>query len=108
MEYLNTTPIGPRNVHPQRFRMYMCYRISMEVTITQFRKQLFALANQALEGTEVWVKHKGRRFKLTPEDKPKSKLDRLTPMSIWNDDVPDTLLYEEMSKAWEKDWEEQF
>ena len=88
--------------------MYMCYRSHMEVTITQLRKQLFTLVEQALEGTaEVWVKHKGRRVKLAPEH-PKSKLDRLTPMKIINEDVPESLAYEEMSKAWEKDWDEQF
>jgi hypothetical protein len=80
----------------------------MEVTITQFRKQLFTLVEQALNGTaEVWVTHKGRRFKITPEQ-PMSKLDRLTPMKIINEDVPESLAYEVMSKAWEKDWDELF
>ncbi len=86
----------------------MCYRIPMEVTITQFRKQLFTLVNQAMEGTEVWVTHKGGRFKLAPEKKPASKFDRITPMKIINEDVPESRLYEEMSKEWEKDWDEQF
>jgi prevent-host-death family protein len=79
----------------------------MEVTITQFRKQLFTLVERAMQGTEVWVTHKGRRFKLTPdEQQPVSKLDRLTPMKIINVDVPESRLWEEMSKAWEKDWDE--
>ena len=46
--------------------VYTCYRLAMEVTITQFRKQLFTLVDQAMQGTEVWVKHKGRRFRLIP------------------------------------------
>lgn len=79
----------------------------MEVTITQFRKQLFALADQAMQGTEVWVRHKGRRFRLTPDDDFPSKLDRVTPMKIINEDVPERRLYEVMSKEWEKDWDEQ-
>jgi hypothetical protein len=79
----------------------------MEVTITQFRKQLFTLADQALNGTEVWVKHKGRRFKLAPDDKPVSKLSRLTEVDFINFDVPDHgSMLEEMTQAWEKDWEE--
>jgi len=79
----------------------------MEVTITQFRKRLFTLVNQAMGGAEVWVTHKGRRFKLTPDetDGP-SKLDRVTPIKIINEEVPESRLYEEMSKAWEKDWDE--
>lgn len=88
--------------------VYTCYRFAMEVTITQFRKQLFTLVDQAMQGTEVWVKHKGRRFKLIPEEKPASKFDRITPMDIINEDVPESRLYEEMSKAWEEDWDKQF
>ena len=78
----------------------------MEVTITQFRKQLFTLVDQAMQGAEVWVKHKGGRFKLTPDAKPRDIFDRITPMAIINEDVPESRLYEEMSKAWEKDWDE--
>jgi hypothetical protein len=40
----------------------------MEVTITQFRRDLFTLVEQAMNGTEVWVKHKGRRFKLSADE----------------------------------------
>ncbi len=82
----------------------------MEVTITQFRRQIFQLVNQAMDGTEVWVTHKGRRFKITPDTKPVSKLDRLTPCDFINFDVPDPekdgSLLKEMTEAWEKDWEE--
>ena len=80
----------------------------MEVTITQFRRDLFKLVEKALEGTEVCVSYKGERIKLKPVKKLKSKLDRLTPCDFINFDVPETLLMEEMSKAWEKDWDEQF
>ena len=51
----------------------------MEVPITQFRQKLFDLVNQALDGKEVWVSHKGRRLRLVPEHAP-SKLSRITPM----------------------------
>ncbi len=79
----------------------------MEVTITQFRRDLFSLVTQAMEGTEVWVKHRGRRFKLTPEKKPGSKLSRLTKRDyIINEDIPEDALLKEMTRAWEKDWDE--
>ena len=86
--------------------MYMCYRNPMEVTITQFRKDLFSLVQQATQGTEVWVTHKGGRFKIAPDKKPASKLDRLTRADFINFDfVDDGSLLEEMTREWEKDWD---
>jgi len=83
----------------------MCYRVAMEVTITQFRRDLFSLVEQAMGGKEVWVKHKGRRFKLTPEKKPGNKLARLTRCDVMSYDIlDDGSLLKEMTEAWEKDW----
>jgi antitoxin (DNA-binding transcriptional repressor) of toxin-antitoxin stability system len=83
----------------------------MEVPITQFRRKIFELANQALEGNEVWITHKGRRLKLVPENRPVSRLSRVTPMEIMVDptfDVNDPAfkaeILAEMEKEWEKDW----
>ena len=44
--------------------------------ITQFRKELFQLAEQALEGQPVQFVYRGVVFTVTP-DKKKSKLDKL-------------------------------
>jgi hypothetical protein len=79
----------------------------MEVTITQFRRDLFTLVNQAMDGTEVWVKHKGRRFRIEPE-KPKggSKLARLTKRDLINHDVPEDAHKIEMWKAIQEDWDQ--
>jgi antitoxin (DNA-binding transcriptional repressor) of toxin-antitoxin stability system len=79
----------------------------MEVSITQFRRNLFELANKAIAGDEVWVTHKGTRFKLAPE-KPASRLSRVTQMDLINEDGPgleDESWKEEMRLEWEKDWE---
>jgi prevent-host-death family protein len=83
----------------------------MEVPITQFRRDIFDLVNQAMEGKEVWVVHKGRRFKVVPEIKPGSRLSRITPLSLINPASPtgstkrsDRSLQEEMVRAWERDW----
>lgn len=85
----------------------MCYRVSMEVTITQFRRNLFTLADKAMEGTEVWVKHKGRRFRLEPEQPLPDKLARIKLCDVMNYDVlDDGSLLKEMTEAWEKDWAE--
>jgi hypothetical protein len=79
----------------------------MEVTATRFRRELFALMKEALQGTEVCVTYKGERLKLEPVKKPKSKLDRLTPMDIINPGfVDDGSLLKEMTQAWEEDWAE--
>ena len=85
----------------------------MEVPITQFRREIFSLVNQALEGQEVWVTHKGRRVKIVPEGKPVSRLSRITPMEVLVDpnfDINDPAFRAEwmamMEKEWEKDWAE--
>ena len=78
----------------------------MEVPITQFRKNLFELVNQALEGKEVWVSHKGSRLRLVPEHTP-SKLSRITPMQIIVDgaDIEDKSWKVEMMREWERKWD---
>jgi hypothetical protein len=83
----------------------------MEVPITQFRKDIFSLFNQALEGGEVWVRHKGRRLKIVPEGKPVDRLSRITPMEVMVDpnfDMNDPAFKAEwlagMEAEWEKDW----
>jgi antitoxin (DNA-binding transcriptional repressor) of toxin-antitoxin stability system len=83
----------------------------MQVPITQFRREIFSLVNQALEGEEVWVTHKGRRVKIVPEGKPVSKLSRITPMDVINYEnggLENTGLLEEMTREWEADWERDF
>jgi antitoxin (DNA-binding transcriptional repressor) of toxin-antitoxin stability system len=78
----------------------------MEVPITQFRQKLFDLVNQALDGKEVWVSHKGRRLRLVPEHAP-SKLSRITPMQIIvpGADLEDDSWKAEMMREWERKWD---
>jgi hypothetical protein len=83
----------------------------MEVPITRFRREIFTLVNKALDGSEVWVSHKGRRLKLVPEGRPASRLSRITPMEIINyaeGGLENTGLLEEMTRAWEADWDRDF
>jgi len=85
----------------------------MEVPITQFRKDIFALANRALEGETITVAYKGKRLRIVPEVSqvnPATRFDRLTPLHIANPELPnleDVEMLPEMQKEWEKDWEEQ-
>ena len=77
----------------------------MEVTITQFRRDLFKLVDQAMKGTEVHVLYKGRGFTLKL-DEPVDRLSRITPLDgiIGALDArPDK---EAMRLEWEKDWAE--
>ena len=81
----------------------------MNVSITQFRQEIFDLVTQALDGAEIWVTYKGRRFRIAPEDQPISRLARITPLEVVNPEKshPDNrALQEEMKQAWEKDWAE--
>ena len=84
----------------------MCYAFNMEVTITQFRRDLFDLVNDAMDGNDIWVSHKGRRFKVAPEGASASRLERITPLEITNSEYaePELSLQQEMEAAWEKDW----
>jgi len=84
----------------------------MEVSITEFRRQICTLANQALDGEDVWFTHKGRRIKVVPEGQSASRLSRIAPVEIINPESPDLLdagrkaeMMVEIEKAWEKDWE---
>ena len=90
-------------VHP-------CYTCRMEVPITQFRREMFALVNRALEGETITVAYKGKRLRIVPEIDPKTRFDRLTPLQIINPEFPnleDVDMLPEMQREWEKDWEEQ-
>ena len=85
----------------------MYYNHPMEVSITQFRRDLFSLVNRALEGEEIWVAHRGRRFRLAPDRAPSSRLSRLTPLEIVDPQSPgldDRSLQKEMEQAWTRDW----
>jgi antitoxin (DNA-binding transcriptional repressor) of toxin-antitoxin stability system len=78
----------------------------MEVPITQFRQNLFALVEQALDGKEVWVRHKGRRVRIVPEQ-PVDKLSRITPMDIIapSADLEDDSWKTVMMREWEQKWD---
>ncbi|MGH9606547.1 MAG: hypothetical protein ACRD3N_12715 [Terracidiphilus sp.] len=79
----------------------------MEVPITEFRRNIFELANKALDGAEVWVTHKGRRFRIVPEGRPAGKLSRVTPMDIIPSgvDLDDDSWKVEMMREWERKWD---
>ena len=91
--------------------MYILYALCMDVSITQFRRDLFELVNQAMKGTEVCVVHRGKRFKIQPLDAPPDRLSRITSLPIAEparptdpNDQRGSLLHE-MEKSWERDWE---
>ncbi len=60
-----------------------------------------------MNGTEVYVTHKGKRLKIEPDQPPKNRLRSITPLQVINplspdlDDRPDKA---EMRRQWEEDW----
>jgi hypothetical protein len=78
----------------------------MAATITQFRKDLFHLADEALQGNQVEFVYRGVVFKVTPEKK-RSKLEKLIgqPVLAAGVDMEESML-PEMEAEWKKDWSE--
>jgi hypothetical protein len=85
------------------------YTYFMTATITQFRKELFQLADQALKGEPVEFLYRGVVFKVTPEKK-QSKLDKLVGQPVVAQGIDLTQaskeLTAEMEADWLKDWSE--
>ena len=80
------------------------YTRTMDVTITEFRRNLFNLVEQAMSGIEVHVTYKGKSFTVKPDGPPPDRLNRITPMDIIVGDLDDRPDKEEMRRAWEADW----
>jgi prevent-host-death family protein len=79
----------------------------MEVSISQFRREIFDLVNRAAEGEEISLTHRGRRFRVVPETPAGGRLDRLTPLQVVNpqaDSLDDREWKQAMVQAWERDW----
>ncbi len=79
----------------------------MAATITQFRKELFQMADQALKGESVEFLYRGVVFKVTPEKK-QSKLENLVgqPVLAPGADLASAgkELQVEMESEWMSDW----
>ena len=82
----------------------------MRVTITQFRQELFRLADAAINGQKVQFVYKGVVFRVQPEGTQTKKLDRLVGQPTLAPDVDlkqaSKELAAEMEAAWLKDWSE--
>ena len=81
----------------------------MTATITQFRKDLFHLADQALGGETVAFSYRGVVFHIVPEKK-HSKLDKLIGQDVLADGADLEKAGKElaavMEAEWLKDWAE--
>lgn len=79
----------------------------MPVNITEFRRNLFQLADQALDGKPIEFIHKGVVFKVLPATQT-SKLSKLTKETVVapGAKLDTTELLKEMEAEWEKDWSE--
>lgn len=79
----------------------------MKTGVTQFRKELFQLADQALQGEQVQFVYRGVVFSVIPETK-KSKLDKLIGQPVVAPgadlDQAGKELLAGMEEAWKEDW----
>ncbi len=82
---------------------------SITANITQFRKELFTFADQALQGQSVGFVHRGVQFRVVPETK-QSKLANLSGQQVVAKDLDlesaGHELLAEMEAEWRKDWSE--
>lgn len=87
--------------------IHVRYHVYMVVPISQFRKDIFSLAEAALSGSVVEFIHKGVKFRVTPESTV-DKLSKLTPLEVVNPDFDLEegfgKLRKEMEDEWEHDW----
>jgi antitoxin (DNA-binding transcriptional repressor) of toxin-antitoxin stability system len=90
---------------PEHCNGYVAF---VQVTISQFRRELSKLLAQASNGADLQVSYKGRRFKIVPESESISRFGRITPLRVINpnsSEQDELDLKQEMQGAWEKDWE---
>jgi hypothetical protein len=82
----------------------------MDVPITQFRREIFALMDRALEGETIKVSCKGRSLLISPEINPTKRLDKLTKLDFIAPGqsalMDDAQMKAEMLAGWEADWAE--
>ena len=85
----------------------MMYNMIMPLNITKFRRDLFQLADRALQGEPIEFIHKGVVFKVVPESRT-PKLSRLTRETVVapGADLDTTGPLKEMEAEWRKDWSE--
>jgi hypothetical protein len=89
------------------------YAKEMEVPITQFRREIFALANRALEGETITIAYKGKHLRVTAAPlkiDPATRFDRVTRIEFVHPEFQnreEVDMLPEMQREWEKDWEEQ-
>lgn len=78
------------------------------MTITQFRQNMFTVVEQAINGMEVHVTHKGRGFTIKPDAAPEGRLSRIKPLQMIRGSLEgaNDQLLGEMTKEWERDWAE--
>jgi antitoxin (DNA-binding transcriptional repressor) of toxin-antitoxin stability system len=79
----------------------------MEVTITQFRRDLFRLIDQTIQGEPLYVTYRNQRFRIVPEALQARNLEALTSLQVVNPNAPDVEdpdWKEEMVREWEEDW----
>ena len=79
----------------------------MNVTLTQFRREIFELVGRSIGGEHITIVYKGNRLRIVPEVPAGDRLGRITPLQVVNpqsDEGDVSALKTEMAAAWERDW----
>lgn len=79
----------------------------MQITATNFRKDMFQVFDRAKQGEEVLVSHKGEQFRLIPE-KPVDKLSRIRPVPVFHPDsteADERKMKQEILAEMEAEWD---
>jgi len=89
------------------------YTVTVKVTITEFRNNLFKLVEKVIAGESVEFAYQGTTVRLVVPEGRSSKLDRLTPRQITNRGMTEEQhraaerkLQAEILAEMEKDWAE--
>ncbi len=84
------------------------YTPLMQMNASTFRREMFSVIEQAKQGQEVILTHKGDRYRLIAEQAP-SKLDRISPMQVFNpnsSEADEERMKADMYDDWLKSWDE--
>ena len=79
----------------------------MEISITQFRREIFELVNRSINGEHITIVYKGSRLQIAPENPAGSRLSRVTPLQVINPqfgELDEKAMKAGMEQAWERDW----
>lgn len=81
--------------------------MSVSVSITQFRREIFDLVRRSVEGEQISIVYKGSTIRLVSDVPVGDRLGRITPLQVVNPasaNSDEQVMKQSMAQAWERDW----